>query len=256
MYLFASDYDGTLNRGGISPAVREAIARFRAGGNLFGVVTGRDWDMFRILEKEKLPLDFILAMNGAMCIAADGGILDCARQKNDGCVRGIAEHVGARYGFWVRTVLVREAVLFDAAHPDGDERTAPLCRADADAPGGVREFSQMNTRCATAEEAARCTAEINARWGSAVHALQNGVCIDMPPAGYDKGVGVARYADRMGVPHENVYCAGDNMNDHAMIARFHGLAVENAVPALKETAEAVFPDVAAMLAWIMNKEEA
>ena len=86
------------------------------------------------------------------------------------------------------------------------------------------------------------------------NALQNGVCIDIPPAGIDKGEGVARYADSMGVPPDNVYCAGDNMNDCAMIARFHGLAVENAVPALKSAAEATLPDIAAMIGFIMERE--
>ena len=94
--------------------------------------------------------------------------------------------------------------------------------------------------------------EINERWGGTVNALQNGNCIDIPPAGIDKGEGVARFARSVGVPEENVFCAGDNMNDYAMIARFRGLAVENAVPDLKAAAEAVFPSIAAMIGFIMD----
>ncbi len=251
MFILASDYDGTLNRGGVSPRVREAIARFRAAGNLFGIVTGRDYWMYETVRREGLAVDFILAMNGAMLIEASGPeagtILSCERQKNDGCIRGIAEHVGLKYGEDVSTVLIRDRVTFHARFPEGNKDFAPLAEADR-----IPEFSQMNTRCGTEDEARRCVAEINGRWGRTVNALQNGVCIDIPPAGIDKGEGVARYADRMGVPHGNVYCAGDNMNDYAMIDRFHGLAVENAVPALKAAAEAVFPDIAAMIDAIMG----
>jgi len=40
--IIATDYDGTLTIDGIPPRVIEAIEKFRAEGNLFGVVTGRD----------------------------------------------------------------------------------------------------------------------------------------------------------------------------------------------------------------------
>ena len=252
MFILASDYDGTLNRGGISARDRAAVAEFRAAGNLFGIVTGRDYWMYETVARENLPIDFILAMNGAMLIATDGErageILRVERRENNGCIRRIAEHVGKHYGEDVSTVLVRDRVTFHAAFPDGSDRYAPLSAADE-----IKAFSQMNTRCATEEEARRCVEEINAEWGGTVNALQNGVCIDIPPAGIDKGEGVARYAAAMGVPADNVYCAGDNMNDRAMIARFHGLAVENAVPELKAAAEGVFPDIAAMIGFILSR---
>ena len=254
MYILASDYDGTLNRGGISQRDREAVAAFRAAGNLFGIVTGRDYWMYETVCREQFGIDFILALNGAMLIATDGPrageILRYERQKNDGCMRWIAEHVGVRYGYEVSTVLRRERVTFHAGHPEGDDRYAPLSWADE-----VKEFTQMNTRCATEEDARRCVEEINARWGQTVNALQNGVCIDIPPAGIDKGEGVAMLARDAGVPPENVYCAGDNMNDLSMIARFHGMAVENAVPEIKSAAEHTLPGIAEMTEYIMQHGE-
>ena len=62
---------------GIPPRVVEAIERFRAAGNLFGVVTGRDkpgsWGRFS--AEKKFPFDFILALNGAQAYDADGNQL-------------------------------------------------------------------------------------------------------------------------------------------------------------------------------------
>ena len=258
MFILASDYDGTLNRGGISPEVRARIAEFRAAGNLFGIVTGRDYWMYETVAHEKLEIDFILAMNGAMLIdPMDGGrIVSFEEQANDGCIRGIVEHVGRGYGNWVSTVWRRERHTFHAAHPDGRRKQDDPDRWEWEPVGGADEiplFTQMNTHCKTEEDARRCVEEINAAWGTSVNALQNGVCIDIPPAGIDKGEGVARYADRMGVPHGCVYCAGDHMNDYAMVSRFHGLAVGNAVPQLKAVSEGVFADVGEMIPYIMGK---
>ena len=253
MYILASDYDGTLSRGGISPEDREAVAEFRKAGNLFGIVTGRDYWMYQTVREEEFSLDFILAMNGAMLIATDGEcageILSCEEKPNNGCIRRIAKHVGEKYGYGVDTVLIRDRISFHGAKPEGDGgRVKPLDFADT-----IPAFSQMNTRCSSSEDARRCVEEINREWGDTVNALQNGICIDIPPAGIDKGEGVARYAAKMGVPEDNIFCAGDNMNDYAMVSRFHGLAVEDAVPELKAAAERSFPSVGKMIGYIMGR---
>ena len=130
MFILASDYDGTLNRSGISAQDREAIASFRAAGNLFGIVTGRDYWMYETVRREELAIDFILGVNGAMLIATDGPnageMLRYERQKNNGCMRWIVEHVGRNYGYEVSTVLGRDRVTFHTDFPDGSDKYAPL----------------------------------------------------------------------------------------------------------------------------------
>ena len=75
--IIATDYDGTLTIDGIPPRVIEAIEKFRAEGNLFGVVTGRDKiGSYKAFAKDKrFGFDFILALNGAMAMDADGNVL-------------------------------------------------------------------------------------------------------------------------------------------------------------------------------------
>ena len=253
MYILASDYDGTLNCGGVSQGNRDAIRKFREAGNLFGVVTGRDYYFYDIMVRDALELDFILAMNGAMVVNTVGersGEVEHAELcDNQGVIRGISELVGTRYGFDVSCVTVRDRITFHGGIPEGNERFAPLAKADE-----VAQFTQLNTRCKTEEDARRCVAEINEAFGTVVNALQNGVCIDIPPRGIDKGEGVARFAVSRGVPEENIYCAGDNMNDMAMVARFHGCAVKNAVPELKAAAEGVYDNIAAVIEHILARQ--
>jgi len=41
MKIIASDYDGTLNEGGMDEEKRLAIRKWQEAGNLFGIVSGR-----------------------------------------------------------------------------------------------------------------------------------------------------------------------------------------------------------------------
>ncbi len=250
MYILATDYDGTLNRGGISQADRDAIARFRKAGNLFGVVTGRASDMYDTLVREKVEFDFVIVMNGAMSLDTDGNtVFEVTGDAS--CVRGITELIGnGEYGSYLSCVNHRARRTFHAAHPDGSDKYDPMEKIDE-----FPRFTQLNTWVKTDELATKAVAEINARFGEHVNALQNGTCIDIPPHGIDKGVGVARYADQMGVPHENVWCAGNNMNDMAMITRFHGCAVSNAREEVKAAAEATYDGIFTIIDHIMQVSE-
>jgi hydroxymethylpyrimidine pyrophosphatase-like HAD family hydrolase len=54
MKIIASDYDGTLNHGGIGEEKRNAIKKWREKGNKFGIVSGRMADdLFRIYKREQ-----------------------------------------------------------------------------------------------------------------------------------------------------------------------------------------------------------
>ena len=250
MHILATDYDGTLNRGGVSPADREAIARFRRAGNLFGIVTGRASDMYDTLVNQQVEFDFVIVMNGAMSIDTDGNTV-FEVTADPSCIRGITELAGSGdYATYLSCVHHKTRRTFHAAHPDGNEKYNALSEI-----GEFPLFTQLNTWVKTDELAMSLTAEINANFGEYVNALQNGTCIDIPPHGVDKGVGVARYADQMGVPHENVWCAGDNMNDMAMITRFHGCAVSNARAEVKAAAEATYDGIYAIIDHIMQVAE-
>jgi len=246
MYIVATDFDGTLNRGGVSAADREAIERFRNAGNLFGIVTGRDYYMYKTLEELKLEVDFIIVLNGAMIVSSNGEIIREVRAEGN-VLRGIIEYLGEHTTHDLSCLVGLDRYNFNANLPDGDERHPPLSKADE-----IGIFTHLNTVCVNDDDATLCTAEINRRFGNTINALQNGRCIDIPPRGIDKGEGVAIYADMVGVPHENIWCAGDNMNDMAMIERFHGCAVPNAREEVKNAAERVYDGIYEIIDTIMS----
>lgn len=237
MKIIATDFDGTLNRGGISNADREAICRFRSAGNLFGVVTGRDYYMYKTLNELELEVDFVIALNGAMIISQNGEILREERAYGK-VVRSITEFIKEYTSHNLSCLIGLTRLNFNSSYPDGNENLSSLIKANE-----IETFTHLNTVCDCDELAAKCVSEINKLYGNTVNALQNGCCIDIPPHGIDKGAGVAVYADMMEVPHENVWCAGDNMNDLAMITRFHGCAVSNARTEVKQAAERTYDGI-------------
>jgi len=247
MYILASDFDGTLSYGGVSEKNREAIRKFRAAGNRFGIVTGRDYWMYETLVKEGIEFDFVLALNGAMAINTDGTYLWCENAKNtNGTIRRITEYLGNEWHTYLSCLVERQRTTY-AISEEYAKNALPPEKSDE-----ITEFTHLNTHFQKDEYAAKAAAEINRRWGDTVNALQNGICIDIPPKGIDKGQGVARYAQVVGVEADKIYCVGDNMNDMAMITRFHGCAVANARAEVKEAAEAEYEGVWAVTEYILS----
>jgi hydroxymethylpyrimidine pyrophosphatase-like HAD family hydrolase len=58
----------------------------------------------------------------------------------------------------------------------------------------------------------------------------------MPAKGVSKRTGILRAAELLGIDTDCIFCVGDQTNDLPMVTAFHGFAVSNAVPALKEAA--------------------
>ena len=243
MKLFASDFDGTLSCGGVSEANKDAIRRFREAGNVFGVVTGRSPGGSVGIFRE-VDLDFVLCCNGAALGYPDGTGETLASYPS-AVMRdlfAIAVESGA-YGFGPQAAT--ESVWIESADENGAAK--------------LEEFIARNERACqcnmvfggNAESARLTAARINAEYGDTVNALQNGGSVDIPPRGIDKGVGVRLLAARLGVAEGDVFAAGDQMNDFAMVSAFCGFAMAHAPEALRAAARHTVATVAEALEMIM-----
>ncbi len=248
--ILATDFDGTLCRHGtISDADREAISRFRQAGHLFGVVTGRDFGMYHTLTVGyHLPVDYVIAMDGALAVDSAGEIL-FKRNMDGKNLPELVRFIGTVCRHPVGCAMGKTRCEFDINAPEGNEYCAPLAHAEE-----IAEFTMLNTRCSTDKEAAEAIEAMRARYGKWINPLQNGVCIDIPRCGIDKGVGIADYADFMHIPHDAIWTAGDNYNDLAMLTRFHGCAMENGVQAVKDVSRGVYPDIASIIADMLKTQ--
>ncbi len=247
--ILATDYDGTLRRGKtITEEDRAAIVRFRRAGNLFGVVTGRDFPMaFEPLTGEDgVPFDFIIAMNGALAVDSDGEVL-FQRTADGEVLPDLIQTVAEVGGIHLGCVIGKTRREFRADVPEGDDFYAPLSEVK-----DIRRFTQGNTWLGSVEATARAVEVIRERHGSYINVFQNHICIDMPPIGVDKGTGIADLADRLGVPYGEIWTAGDNYNDIPMLSRFRGCAMANGVTEAKDAACGVYPDIASIVKDMMK----
>lgn len=258
--IMASDYDGTLNQGGISSETIEAIKKWQRKGNLFGIVTGRDFvNGFEYFTKEfSFPFDFIISHNGAVAVDCHANVL---------CSRSAEANIP-----WNQSTLLQElikdclelsknrcGVSFEKTrldfHPDSlkgiavrDDFFSPLSVLKE-----VERFNLANAICDNDEEAAFVTKCLREKYGAYVNPIQNGRCIDISPAGVDKCTGIDSYAEYMRVEFDNIWTAGDNYNDISMLKKYHGCAMTSGVESAREAAEYVCDSVADAIETALKK---
>ena len=262
--IIATDYDGTLTIDGIPPRVIEAIEQFRAEGNLFGVVTGRDKiGSYKAFAGEKrFGFDFILALNGALAMDADGNVLYEYPINGDQPYKDTTLARAMLYRICELTDQFCGVCLGDTRmdiHPDFPQggkklwvNLTPFEDIERDVFEKMHVFSMLNTACANEEICTRVTAQLLEEFGDYVFPQQNGTCIDIPVRGIDKGEGIAKYAALMGVDEDNIFTAGDNYNDLPMLRRYHGCAMASGVQAAKDVSEFICRDIAEVVALAMK----
>ena len=232
MKIIASDYDGTLNHGGIDDKKREAIKKWRDAGNVFAIVSGRgSADALMIQKKDKLDIDYFIAANGAVILNSD--------EKTVSDVRCGGE-----------TALPLIELLFECGCPWGCVQTDFPCRVYADKSDctesgeytlddvpPIAYFNQISTQLPDFETAKKVTSVVKEKYGELLNPMQNGVCIDIVRADMDKAKGIYLLLDILNAKHEDVIAVGDNINDRAMIEEFRSYAMDNGVELIKELAD-------------------
>lgn len=198
MKLIASDFDGTLNRGGvISDRDRDAIAAWRADGNLFGIVTGRGGEFAQHATHDLgLELDFIICSSGTMIFDGTPELKEIYPAPEE---------------------LV--SPLEEEARAHGAERYG-RARCDVDIEG----FCQFSTLMKDDEAARKYAEAVNEKFPQ-VSAFQNGRCVDIVKRGISKATGISRIAEMHGISDDAIYTVGDSYNDLPMIEAFCGYAI-------------------------------
>jgi hypothetical protein len=105
---------------------------------------------------------------------------------------------------------------------------------------GVARISVGRVIVATWEPHETTVLETIREQGLELQVIFNKGAVMILPAGVNKASGLQAALNRMGVSPSNAVAVGDAENDHAMLALCgFGVAVANALPALKESADLV-----------------
>ncbi len=242
MKIIASDYDGTLNHGGIDDKKREAIKKWRDAGNIFAIVSGRGpADALCIRKNDNLEIDYFIANNGAIILNAMGERVSDIRCSGE-------------------TAIPLIKFMFECGCPLGCVQTDFPCRVyadkkDCDESGKytlenlpeISFFNQISTYLPDYETAEKVTVFLKEKFGDVLNPMQNGTCIDIVRADIDKAKGIYLLLDILGAEYEDVIAVGDNVNDTAMIKEFRSYAMENGVDLIKELADCTVSSVTELI---------
>ena len=246
MKIIASDYDGTLNHGGIDDKKRNAIKEWREKGNKFGIVSGRITDdLLRIYKKDKLDLDFLLACNGAVILTTDGKILKEDRVDGD-ILKPILDFIFSLGADWA-TIQSDRSYIID--ENDNDRLPDEFTRKTLP---DLKYFNQISTILEDEEEALMVTNAIKEQFGDKLNPLQNGRCIDIVSATMNKAQGLYDYLELVGGKYEDMITVGDNINDTHMIKEFRSYAMANGVQSIKDIADYEIEGITELIEKEMN----
>ncbi len=231
MKIIASDYDGTLNHGGIDDKKRNAIKEWREKGNKFGIVSGRmPDDLLKIYKKDELELDFLLACNGAVILTTDGKIIKEVRIDGE-LLRPFLDFLFSLGADWATIHCERSYVIDEN---DNDRLPDEFTRKTLPE---LKYFNQVSTILEDAEEALMVTNAIKEKFGDILNPLQNGNCIDIVSSRINKAKGLYDYLELVGGKYEDMITVGDNINDTHMIKEFRSYAMANGVQSIKDIAD-------------------
>lgn len=260
--LLALDIDGTIMDGDliVPPAVCAAIAAAQARGVYVTLATGRMYGATLPYARQLNIGDPLICYQGALvrhpltdevyvhevmpgALAAEAVTL--LHQAGIFTIAYIAERLCI-------AAYRPELDLYQRMHPEGAEIVvapdlAALVAAEpptkllfiADPPTIERQLPRVAAHFA----------------GRATVVRSHQLFGELLPLGITKGTALAVLAARLGVPRQQVMAIGDQENDLPMIAWAGlGLAVGNAVPAVRAAADAVIPSVRdAGVAWAIER---
>lgn len=246
--LAAFDLDGTLMGADqqIRPRVRQAIARARNQGVIVTLATGRMFSATLPFARELKVTAPLICYQGGWIQAPDAEVMhriplpkDLARAAIDlGTAKEWHTVLYADGHLFVQTLqhpLAFYDALLGAGVSVGESWEAILAAHTADKVLFVAEPEQIPAMARV----------LNARFAGLADIVQShAMFVEVVPKGVDKGAALAWLAGHFGIPQASVLAAGDQENDLAMVKWAGvGVAMGNAVPAVKDAADWIAPPV-------------
>ncbi len=247
--LFLTDLDGTLlnSRKQVTPRTYEALQRFAAEGNVFGICTGRSTENAVSVQKQ-LRLDFpgsmIVAFNGAeiydpgnsltiyrtgIPLAMTADILALAGKRcihvhtyND---RYIVSSAYDEQMIYYKKAIKSPVIVTDDVLSELDRPPCKIIGIELEDLGRLEAFRQ----------------EILQLYGDTLSSIySNANYLEIFPKEAGKGAALERLCRHLNIPVENSMAAGDAENDISMVkAAGCGIAMCNGSSEIREAADVV-----------------
>ncbi len=246
MKILACDYDGTLNVGGtVSKENIEAIQKWRAAGNLFGMVSGRYLRYLReFMAKDGVPYDFLIGNNGAVISDEDGRASECI---------GISLQTVEQLLVRIRATNPRHiSVSYDEASVLVTPESSVYIEDGALVIDGNRitEVTQLHANFLEEGKAANLRDACACAFGGEVQCIMPGILgVDFISVRAGKPVGIRRLLELRGLQAEIILTVGDGDNDLSMLTApdFCGYAMQSSMPVVLERVSRTTESVASLI---------
>ena len=198
--LISTDLDGTIVFNGSIPLRdREAMARWRAAGNLLVINTGRSVSALEhVVVPMGLEFDNAILYTGAVIVDEDIRVR-CSTALPPGVVEDILDFVEGAPGVAVFTTgLDEDLLIYDTIGSGSDLLTLfrPATRRDLDG----REVIGVPMRFTDLEMASRTETYLRRRWDGQAVGFRNQDFIDVVPASASKGAGLRQLVASLSEP--------------------------------------------------------
>lgn len=260
--LLALDLDGTVvdQSLAISGAVRNAIAAAQASGCKVTIATGRTFMATMPFVNALGIIDPVICYQGALVRhPLTGEVFASAVIPGDLA----AEALGLLQKAGIFTIVYSDERLYVAErrheldtylvfHPEGAEVVVEPNLVDEIAKLRPAKLLFMADSDVIERELRRMARHFAGRLSSVrSHAIFG----ELTPLGITKGTALAEMASQLGIPRDQVIAIGDHENDLPMIEWAGlGLAMGNAIPRVRQIADAVIPTVQEDgVAWAIEK---
>ncbi len=223
--LISTDFDGTLHSGFEDPPIpvdiERIIRRLQERGAKWIINTGRDLtSLMEELAKAKLSIrpDFVVVVEREIYTLAESGFTP-VEDWNDGCARAhenlfrqVREEMPAIHQ-WVKDRY--KAVVYEDPY-------SPFCLVAENVRDAEEIHEYLSLFCQRVDH---------------LTVMRNDVYARFSHVAYNKGTALAEIARRQEISRDQVFAAGDHLNDLPMLSTEYArwlAAPVNAIPAVKE----------------------
>lgn len=236
-WLISTDLDGTIVfNGTISLRDREAMARWRAAGNLLVINTGRSVSALEhVVVPMGLEFDNAILYTGA-AIVDEAISVRYSTTLPSGVVEDLLDFVEGAPGVTVFTTgLDEDLLVYDTIGSGSDLLTLfrPATRRDLEG----REVVGVPMRFTDPEMAARTETYLRQRWDGQAVGFRNQDFMDVVPAAASKGAGLRRLVASLGEDSRSSGKPAEDGQDTATLADGSADAVNAAASLLAEPIE-------------------
>ncbi len=230
MKLIASDYDGTLNQNTVvSKSDIGAVKKWQRTQNLFVIVTGRSISGINSeAERFGILFDYLICNNGSEIYKGKNKRLYRA-DSNPDVLSELCRFIIARGGLHAAVSSREKRYCVKNEKFDNSIASSDVL-IELSELSQFSYFTQVDAHFKTEALALEFADKVNQKFAGQLTAFNNGINVDIVPAGVSKTAGIYKLTDILGVKKSDIITVGDNFNDLAMLKEFGGYAIENGNP--------------------------